>query len=185
MCSFIRSGALWRTRLAFLNTSGFMSEHLRRERDDLHVLLLAQFARHGTEDTGRLWLALVVDEDGGILVEPDVGPVLPTDLLRGAHDDRLEHLALLHLAGRDRVLDGHDHAIAERRIAPPGPAQHADHQRLSGAGIVRDLDDTFLLYHGLSPRASARPLNNGHRAPMDRLGERPRFHDPHRVAGFG
>ena len=59
-----------------------MSEHLGRERDDLHVLLLAQFAGDGTEDAGRPWLALIVDQHGRVLVEPDVGAVLATDFLR-------------------------------------------------------------------------------------------------------
>ena len=33
--------------------------------------------------------------------------------------------------------------VAERRVAAPRPAEHADDQRLPGAGIVRDLENAF------------------------------------------
>src|SRR6476646_326729 len=72
----IRTGAWWRTRLAFLYTSGFMLEHLRRERDDLHVPLLAQLAGDGAEDACGPRLARVGDQHRRVLVEPDVRPVL-------------------------------------------------------------------------------------------------------------
>src|SRR4051794_21284630 len=62
-CSRIRTGAWWRTRLAFLYTSGFMLQHLRRERDDLHVPLLAQLAGDGPEDARGPRLAVVRDQD--------------------------------------------------------------------------------------------------------------------------
>src|SRR5919198_2037507 len=81
MRSRARSGAWCLTRLAFLYTSGFMLQHLRRERDDLHVSLLAQLPGDRAEDTGGPRLARVVDQDRSVLVEPDVGPVLPAGLL--------------------------------------------------------------------------------------------------------
>src|SRR5258706_11608797 len=78
--SLIRTGRGCRTRRRFLKTSGFMSDDLRRERDDLHVLLLAQLARHGTEDAGRPGLPGVVDQHRRVLVEADVGAVLAAGL---------------------------------------------------------------------------------------------------------
>ena len=45
---------------------------------------------------------MVIDDDRGVLVEPDVGTVLAADLLRGPDDHGLGHVALLHLPGRDR-----------------------------------------------------------------------------------
>src|SRR5512141_869839 len=125
-----------------------MLQHLRRERHDLHVPLLAQLARHGAEDARRARLPGVVDQDGGVLVEPDVGPVLAADLLRGAYDDRLGHVALLHLAGGDRVLDRHHHGVAQARVAAAAPAQHPDHERLAGSRVVRDAQYRLLLDHG-------------------------------------
>src|SRR3989475_6640671 len=86
-----------------------MSDHLRRERDDLHKPLVAQLAPHRPEDAGRAGLALIGDEHGGVLIEPDVGAVLALGLLGRAHDHRPHHLALLDLAGGNGILDRHDH----------------------------------------------------------------------------
>src|SRR5512135_1710211 len=146
-CSVIRTGAACRRRFAFLYTSGFMLQHLRRQRDDLHVALLAELARHRPEDAGGAGLARIGDQHRRVLVEPDVGPVLAADLLRGAHDDRLRDVTLLHLAGRDRVLDRDDDLVAQARVPALAPAQDADHERLARAGVVGDAEDRFLLDH--------------------------------------
>src|SRR5687768_11434514 len=75
-CSGVRSAlSAWRLRLTgfgrsvlrYLSTR--MLQDLRRQRDDLHVALLAELARHGTEDARRARLAVVVDDDDGVLVE--------------------------------------------------------------------------------------------------------------------
>src|SRR5919204_4225203 len=65
-----------------------ISDHLRRQRDDLHELLLAQLARHRPEDARRPRLALLVDDHDRVLVEPDVAAVLAPGLLRRAHHHR-------------------------------------------------------------------------------------------------
>src|SRR6185295_5166664 len=110
--------------------------------------LLAQLAGHGSEDAGGPGLAVVGDEHRGVLVEPDVGPVLAAGLLGRPHDDRLGHVPLLHLAGRDGVLDGHHHDVAQAGVAPLAPAEHADDERATGARVVRDPENRFLLDHG-------------------------------------
>src|SRR6476661_6505814 len=125
-----------------------MLQHLRRERDDFHVPLLAQLAGDGPEDTGGPRLARVGDQHRGVLVEPDVGAVLAAGLLGRPHDHRLGHVALLHLAARDGVLDGDHHGIAQAGVAALAPAQHADDQRAPGARVVRDPENGFLLDHG-------------------------------------
>src|SRR2546430_11830890 len=81
-----------------------MSDHLRRERDDPHEPLVAQLAPDRPEDAGRARLALVGDEHGGVLVEPDVGAILALGLLGRADDHRLHNLALLDLAAGFGVL---------------------------------------------------------------------------------
>src|SRR5215831_14669880 len=57
-----------------------ISDHLGRQRHDLHVPLLAQLARDGTEDAGGPGLPLLVDDDDGVLVEADVAAVFPPRL---------------------------------------------------------------------------------------------------------
>src|SRR6266702_4957332 len=125
-----------------------MSDDLRGERHDLHEPLLAQLASYGAEDARGPRLALIRDEHGGVLVEADVGAVLPLRFLGGPHDHRPRHLALLDLAGGDGVLDRDDHDVAQPRVAALGPAQHADHERAPRARVVRDLELRFLLHHG-------------------------------------
>src|SRR5437899_543847 len=65
-----------------------ISNDLGRQRHDLHVPLLTQLARDRSEDTGGPGLPLVVDDHDGVLVEPDVAPILPPRLFGRAHDDR-------------------------------------------------------------------------------------------------
>src|ERR1700709_1048641 len=81
-----------------------ISEHLRCERDDLHEPLVSQLAAHraedaraarvarpppgapGAEDGRAARLAVLPQDDRGVLVELDVGPVRAAALLSGAHD---------------------------------------------------------------------------------------------------
>src|SRR3989449_5583073 len=161
-----------------------MSDRLRRERDDLHEPLVAQLAPHRPENAGRARLALVGNEHGGVLVEPDVGAILALGLLGRPYDHRLHHLALLDLAGGNGVLDRHDDDVAQPRVAALGPAEHADHERSPRARVVRDLENRFLLYHG-SPSWSPpllRALDDFDYAPPLGLRQRPRLDDPHCVA---
>src|SRR5918912_1288950 len=81
-----------------------MLEHLRSQRDDLHVVAVAQLAGHGPEDARPARVALRVDDHGRVLVEGDVRAVGAPELL-------LDHLArsristsrqrLVALSGRD------------------------------------------------------------------------------------
>src|SRR6266576_6831073 len=125
-----------------------MSDDLRRQRHDLHELLLAQLAGHRAENAGGPWLAFVVDQHCRILVEANVGAVLALGLLGCPHDHRLDHFTLLHLAGGNSVFDRDYDDVAEPPIATLGPAEHADHERAARARIVRDLELRFLLHHG-------------------------------------
>src|SRR3990172_7902248 len=54
-----------------------ISHHFRRQRDDLHEVALPQLPRHRPEDAGAPRVLLVRQEDGGVLIEPDVRPVPP------------------------------------------------------------------------------------------------------------
>src|SRR5262245_55628655 len=60
------------TRSPFLS---FTSDHLRGERHDLHELLLPELPTDGPEDAGPAGVHLVVDQDGGVLVEADVAAI--------------------------------------------------------------------------------------------------------------
>src|SRR5688572_638305 len=175
-------------RIAFRPDSFFrwtrrrMLDDLRSQRHDLHVPALAQLARHRAEDAGRLRLTLLVDDHDGVLVEPDVAPVLAAGLLDRANHDGARDLGLLHRAVRQRVLDGDDDRIAQAGVPPAGAAQHADDQRALGARVVRDADHAFLLDHGCVPLPCA--VDDLDHAPPLVLRQRARLHDAHRIAGL-
>src|SRR5262245_50114168 len=124
-----------------------ISEHLRRQGNDLHEVLLAQLARDRPEDAGAARVALVVDDHGGVLVERDRRAVLATVRLLRAHDDGLHDLALLHGALRRGEFDGADDDVADARVAAVRPALHADAQELAGAGVVGHAQSGLLLDH--------------------------------------
>src|SRR5690606_26859807 len=64
-------------------------QHLRGERDDLHELAVTKLTADRAEDAGAAGLPVVLQDDGGVLVELDVRAVVAARLLHGADDDRL------------------------------------------------------------------------------------------------
>src|SRR5215210_6768739 len=109
-----------------------MSEHLRRQRDDAHEPLLTQLAADRAEDACAAGVAAVADQDGGVLVEPDVGAVRAAALLGCAHD---------------AVLDGRHDDVTDAGVAPARAAQDADAQQLLGTRVVGDAQSRLLLDH--------------------------------------
>src|SRR5262245_9698097 len=131
-----------------------ISEHLRRQRDDLHEPLVAQLAAHRAEDARAARLAVLPQDDRGVLVELDVRAVGTTTLLGGTHDHGLDDVALLHVAARDGVLDRADDDVTDAGVATPGATENPDAQDLLGTGVVGDLESRLLLDHfclSLSP----------------------------------
>src|SRR3954466_16060095 len=95
----------------------FISEHLRRERDDLHEPAVAQLAGHRPEDARPARDVLLVDDHRGVLVQADVGAVVAAEGLLRAHDDRADDLALLDRSLRRGLLDGRCNVVPDARIA--------------------------------------------------------------------
>src|SRR3984957_19629868 len=133
-----------------------MSKHLRCERHNAHEALVAQLAADGPEDAGPARLLLVVDENGGVLVEADVAAVRTTLLLLRPHDDALDDVASLDGGAGDGVLDrGHEH-ITDAGVAAARPTEHADAEHLACAGVVGDPEPGFLLNHRARSNTSVR-----------------------------
>src|SRR6185369_12051842 len=100
-------------------------------------------------------VALVVDEDGRILVEPDVAPVRAPDLLGRAHDDRTHDVALLDRGVGDRGLDARDDHVADAGRGLARAAHHADALDRPRAGVVGDAQARLGLDHAWPPSSSA------------------------------
>src|SRR5262245_26996292 len=84
-----RTLSFFRIGVANLDISFPALQHFGRQRNDLHEPPLAQLARHRTEHARADRLALIVDEHGGVAIEPDVAAVAPALLLHGPDDDGL------------------------------------------------------------------------------------------------
>src|SRR5262249_4228602 len=123
------------------------SEDLGSQRDDLQELALPQLPRHRSEDPRPDRVVLRVQEDGGIPVELDVGPVGSADLLGGPHDHRAGHLALLHRSLGRRLLHRHDDRVADGRVLLVGAAHHPDALDLLGSRVVGDVEHRPRLNH--------------------------------------
>src|SRR5919112_6133750 len=124
-----------------------MLEDLRREADDLHEVAVAQLARHRAEDARAARVVRGVDDHRGVLVEGDVGAVVAPELLLGAHDDRLDDVALLDRPVRVGLLDrGHDD-VPHARVAAARAAHDANREDLARAGVVGDAQPGLVLDH--------------------------------------
>src|SRR3954466_6532445 len=132
------------------------SEHLRRERDDLHEAAVAQLARHRPEDARPARVVLGVDDHRRVLVERDVGAVVAAELLLRADHDGLHDLALLDRPLRVGGLDGGRDDVPDAGIATARAAHHADAEDLARAGVVGDLQPGLVLDHRARSRISTR-----------------------------
>src|SRR2546421_221340 len=124
-----------------------LDDAARRERDDLHEVLLAQLAGDRAEDAGSARVALIVDDHRGVLVEGDLRSVVAAERLARANDDGLHDLALLHGALRRRALDRRCDDVAHARVAALRSTRDADAEQLTGARVVGDPKAGFLLDH--------------------------------------
>src|SRR6218665_343008 len=88
-------------------------EYFWSQRDDLHVVLGAQFARNRSEDTGADRLFLVIDKNSCVVIEADDAAVRTTNVLGGAYNNRLHNVTLLDAAARNSFLDPNDDNVAD------------------------------------------------------------------------
>src|SRR6185503_18781230 len=66
-------------------------DNLRRERHNLHKILIAQFARHWTKHARADRRSVFLYKHGRVLIEPDVGAIFAPHLFARAHDDGVLH----------------------------------------------------------------------------------------------
>src|SRR4051812_19515517 len=131
-------------------------KHLRRERNDLHEVAVAQLAGDRAEDARAARVVGGVDDHGGVLVERDVGAVLASELLLGPDDDRGDHFPLLDVAVGDRLLDRGDDRVADAGVAALRAAANADAEDLTRTRVVGHAQACLGLDHLLRSSTSVR-----------------------------
>src|SRR5688572_1431636 len=125
-----------------------MLENLRSERDDLRVILRAEFARDGPEDAGALRIAVLADDDNGIAIEAEVAAVGAAEGGLRTNDDGLVDLTLLHGGIGAALLDVDGDDITNVGIAGGMPGL-ADHRGAARTGVVGDVENGTHLDHGM------------------------------------
>src|SRR3989440_3249998 len=132
-----------------------ISNHLRRERNYLHEVAVAEFARHGAEDARADGRVVGLNQHARVLVEAYVCSVLASNLFDGADDDGVVNRALLHRAIGRRLLDRDLYLVAEARARPRSRAAHGlDHLHAPRARVVRHVERRLHLdCHLLTPFA--------------------------------
>src|SRR5580698_10674726 len=126
------------TTVSPLRMRAAISQHLGREGDDLHELAGPQFTHHRSENTRADRLHLLVDQHRRVAIETNGRTIGTAHRIRRAHDHRLMHVALLHLAARNRLTDRYDDDIADRGGLALRATEHLDAQYLARTGIVGD-----------------------------------------------
>jgi len=126
-------------------------QDLRRQRDDFHELRCAQFTNHRAKNARADRLALLVDQHGGVAVEPDGAAIGAAHGECRTHDHRLVDVALLDLAAGNRFLHGHNDHVADRSEFPLGTAQHFNALHPLGAGIIGDIQVGLGMDHFSAP----------------------------------
>src|SRR5699024_9181521 len=119
--------------------------------EDLHEFLITKFSCNRPKNTGAAGVPVVLDQNRRVLIETDIGTVGTMNALGSTDDDRLDDVALLHAASGGRLTDRGNNNITDIAEFPLGTAQDTDAFNLFGAGIVGNLQITFLLNHGLLP----------------------------------
>src|SRR3989337_1769813 len=117
--------------LPFHNSCSRGSKNLGSKRDNFHEVLLAELTRDGPEYARSARVGLRVDEDGGVLVEPDERAIVPAVGLLRPNDDRPYDFALLDRALRRGRLHGSNDHVSHPRIAPVRATEHANAQDLT------------------------------------------------------
>src|ERR1700693_2251608 len=88
MTSFLRCTRSLRVDCRRLND-------LAGQAQDFCEFAVAEFASHRAENASSARIALVVDQDDGVTIEPDVAAILPTGREPNANDHALGHGSLL------------------------------------------------------------------------------------------
>src|SRR2546427_5560518 len=111
------------------------SNYFRRQRNYFHELLLPQLAGDGAENTGAARVILIVNDDDGIGVEPQIRAVVAPNRVPGPHHHCVDHFTLFDRTIRRGFLDVRLNDVADVGVALVA-AQHADGGRPFGAGII-------------------------------------------------
>src|SRR5919198_4946612 len=123
-------------------------EHLRRQGNDLHEVLVAKLAGNRPEDSGATRIVLRAQDHSGVLVKAKRRAIGAPKLACGPDHDCFDDLGLLHLPSRSGDGDGGGDDIANRGVLAVVTAHHPDQQDFARSRVIRHLQSRLLLDHG-------------------------------------
>src|SRR6056297_1193449 len=127
-------------------------QNFRGQGDDLHEPLRTQLARHRAKDTCTDRLQLLIQQNRRVAVETDQRSIMTSHTLARPHDHSVIHLALLDLAARNGILDGHLDDVADICVPALGSTQHLDTHQFASATVVGRRQSRLHLNHAASLR---------------------------------
>src|SRR3978361_2328870 len=92
--------------------------YLRSQRDDLHVLLLAKLAGHGSKDARSYRLTHFIDEYSRVRIEADVAAIFAAGFLAHSHDHAAHDLAFFDIRIRRSFFHCRRYYISETSPDP-------------------------------------------------------------------
>jgi hypothetical protein len=113
------------------------SQHFGCQRNDLHKTSFAQFPSHWSKNTSPLGILLLIQDNSGIIIELDMGPIGTAYFFRRAHDDGPHHITLFHRSPRRSPFDRSHDLVADTTVSARRTTQDADAQNFFTTGIVR------------------------------------------------
>src|SRR5215207_3216555 len=161
--------------------------HLRRERNDLHKVLVAQLARYWSKHARTDRRPVLLDQHRRVLIESHVRPISAAHFLTRAHDHCILNGTFFNRAIRRSLFDRHLDAVSQTGNLSGGAADWHDHLHASCPRIVSNLQRGLHLDHCRYLRLSLRSLlrrflNDLNYTPTLARGKWTRFHDSHLVA---
>ena len=112
------------------------SNNFRRERNDFHELFFPQFAGDGPEYSGAARLTLIVQQDGGVVIEAYIGTIPAADFLLSSHHHRPGNFPLLDGTGGYGGFHRHDDDVADGSPFTAAAAEDAKAFNAFGSGII-------------------------------------------------
>src|SRR5688572_11674413 len=161
--------------------------HLRRERDNLHEVLVAQLARYWSENASADWRSIFLDQDRGILIEPDIRSISTAHFFSRAHDHCVLNRALFNRSIGRRLFDRYLDPVSQAGDFSGGASDRHDHLHASRPRIVSNLQRGLHLDHCRYLRLSLRSLlrsflNDLYYTPTLARRKWTRFNDAHLIA---
>src|SRR6185369_7687001 len=134
--------------------------HLRRERNNLHEVLVAQLARYWSKNACADRRAVFFDQHRGILIEPHVRAVSAAHFLTRTHNHRILNGSLFNRAVGRGLFDRHLDSISQAGNLSGGAANRHNHLHPTRPRIVSNLQGGLHLDHlSLPPALAAKPTS--------------------------